>query len=309
MVTVAICTRNRAALLGKAIRSVLSQANPETEILIVDNGSTDDTARLTAEIAAASSMVNYLQESAAGLSHARNTALRMAKGEWVVFLDDDATVEPGWLATYAAFFANPPNPHAGCVGGPILPVYEVPPPAWLPDEQIHPQFTQNAWPCRPGENLTGCNFAVRREPSLAIGGFNHRLGHRGKRSGAYEEVDLTERLQHAGWQSWWLDGARVRHLVAAERLKLGWQIGAAFRLGNCSAIRRLGQKPDSARRAWYALIRMLAAPIHFALKLLAALAAMAVQNRRKACKSLLNAASVAGFAWQLVRYFFQADHG
>src|SRR5271170_6316251 len=104
LITVVICTRNRAAFLEKAIRSVLAQANDRVEILIVDNGSTDDTPAFAGKFAAADSRVKFFVEPATGLSRARNTALKNAKGDWIIFFDDDAVAEPGWLAAYENFF-------------------------------------------------------------------------------------------------------------------------------------------------------------------------------------------------------------
>ncbi len=301
-ITVAICTRNRAALLEKAVRSVLAQANHNMEILIVDNGSTDGTAELAGKFAAASPRVRAIRELQTGLSIARNTALREAKGDWVIFLDDDATAEAGWLAAYGKFFSNPPNPHVACVGGPVLPDFEMSPPPWLPthlDSGGEP--TEKSRRCRPGESLAGCNYAVRRDLGLGIGGFNTSLGHRGATSGAYEEVELTERFQQAGRESWWLPDARIKHFIAAERLQLRWQIEAAFRLGRCAAIRRLGQNTTPARRALFTVGRMLIAPPHCGLHLLVVLVSFPVQNGRIAVKSLMRASSIAGFAREALR--------
>ncbi len=103
LITVAICTRNRAALLEKAVRSVLEQMTPCAEILIVDNGSSDNTELLAANFAAAEPRVKFFSERQTGLSVARNSALRVATGQWVIFLDDDALAEPGWLAAYEFF--------------------------------------------------------------------------------------------------------------------------------------------------------------------------------------------------------------
>ncbi len=132
-ITVAICTRNRAALLQKAVRSVLPQLTGRAEILIVDNDSTDDTAKIAAEFTAADARVRFFRESQPGISIARNTALRRAAGVWVIFLDDDAEVEPGWLAAYEAFFARLPAAKIAAAGGAVISRYEIPPPKWMND--------------------------------------------------------------------------------------------------------------------------------------------------------------------------------
>src|ERR1041385_623617 len=135
LLTIAICTRNRAALLERAMRSVLPQLTADAELLIVDNGSSDETLRVAQSLAAANSQVRTLVEPTPGLSAARNTALREARGRVVVFLDDDAVAESGWLRAYRKFFLAPPSARVAVAGGFVAPEYETPPPGWLRDGQ------------------------------------------------------------------------------------------------------------------------------------------------------------------------------
>src|ERR1700722_2727035 len=123
LITVVICTRNRAAFLEKAVRSVLAQAKDGIEIFVLDNGSTDDTIQLCRQWAAADSRVKFFHEPEIGLSVARNTALRKASGEWAIFLDDDAEVEPGWIAAYEHFFSHPPSRQIAAGGGAVFPQF------------------------------------------------------------------------------------------------------------------------------------------------------------------------------------------
>jgi glycosyltransferase involved in cell wall biosynthesis len=171
LVTIAICTRNRAALLEKAVRSVMAQLNDNAEILIVNNGSTDGTHVLAEHFAVTCPAIKYFFEPQAGLSIARNSALHTARGEWVVFLDDDAEVEPRWLDAYDQFFQNLPSPKIACVGGPVSPSYEIPPPKWLAAnlDNWHGAMKETRR-CQPSENPWGCNYAVRRELALIMGG-------------------------------------------------------------------------------------------------------------------------------------------
>src|SRR2546425_6789214 len=97
--TIAICTFNRADLLPRSLDSVRNQmrTSADLEIMIVDNGSTDHTRDMVAEVQAEDSRVRYVVEPNAGISHARNRALREARGEYLAFLDDDAWAEHDWL--------------------------------------------------------------------------------------------------------------------------------------------------------------------------------------------------------------------
>jgi glycosyltransferase involved in cell wall biosynthesis len=86
-VSVIIPTYNRAALLKKALQSILDQTFHSYEIIVVDDGSTDDTRDAVA--AFASPKIRYLRQENKGRSHARNLALAEARGEYIAFLDSD----------------------------------------------------------------------------------------------------------------------------------------------------------------------------------------------------------------------------
>ena len=308
MQSVAICTRNRAGLLEKAVRSVLHQLGGGNELIIVDNGSTDETPALCARLADEDGRVRIFQETKPGLSIARNVVLREARGDWVVFLDDDAVAEPGWIGAYERFFNDPAAVKVGGAGGSVRPLYETSAPAWLPDPPLPPDASVAARPCTPCESIIGCNFAIRRDVALKAGGFNPNLGHRGTVPGAYDEIDLIERFEQAGYEIWWVTGARVGHLVSAQRLSLAWQLSCAFRVGNCSAIRRLGQR-NSRKVCWrFAFARLLLAPFQCAIYLLVAASNLLLRKRRKAARSLLRASSTAGFAFELVKRLFDQGY-
>src|SRR5262245_36006278 len=82
-VTVAICTRNRSRFLEKAIRSVMPQLTVDSELLIVDNASTDETPDMANRFASINARIRVCLERELGLSVARNRALSTARGEFV----------------------------------------------------------------------------------------------------------------------------------------------------------------------------------------------------------------------------------
>lgn len=130
--SVIICTFNRAHYLRKAIHSLLKQTlPPETfEILVVDNGSTDETCQMMTEEFDSVTNLRYLYEPTPGLSHARNTGWKHAQGDYVAYLDDDAIAVSDWchniLNVFKSYEIRP-----GCVGGRVAPIWESSCPHWV----------------------------------------------------------------------------------------------------------------------------------------------------------------------------------
>lgn len=85
-VSIVIPTFNRALLVGKAIESVLAQTYQDFEVIVVDDGSTDNTAE---ELARFGDRICLIQQTNKGVSAARNTGIRAARGKWIAFLDSD----------------------------------------------------------------------------------------------------------------------------------------------------------------------------------------------------------------------------
>jgi len=99
-VDVIIPTFNRGNLLERCVESVLSQNYPNIEILIVDDGSNDDTRNVVAELRKSYPVIRYcLNVRNKGPSGARNTGILQSDGEFVSFLDSDDTWNPGHLAS------------------------------------------------------------------------------------------------------------------------------------------------------------------------------------------------------------------
>ena len=299
-ITVAICTRNRAALLVKAIRSVLPQLTPDTELLVVDNASTDDTLQVCEQLAGETYAVAYLLEPRLGLSVARNTSLSKARGRYVLFLDDDAMAEAGWLAAYRSFLLNPPAPGIAVVGGAVIPFYDQPPPPWItPRDTL---FDYGSQPLRlAGGGLSGCNSAYCREKVIAVGLFEEKLGYQGSSLIPREETELQDRLIKAGWDCWWLPGAAVQHFVATERFNIRSMANSAFNSGRAAAIHRLKIATSVRRRLALRMGRLFAAPFHIVINLLPAVFLFSLGRQKPAVRALCRVTRAAGWAWQLLK--------
>src|SRR4028118_1383709 len=87
--SVVIPCYNQARFLGEAIESVLSQTYTDFEVIVVDDGSTDDTAEVASSYAAEDARVRLVRQENRGLAGARNRGLAESRGEYVVFLDSD----------------------------------------------------------------------------------------------------------------------------------------------------------------------------------------------------------------------------
>jgi glycosyltransferase involved in cell wall biosynthesis len=106
-ITVIIPTYNRGAFICDAIDSVLSQTFQDFELIIVDDGSTDNTAVLIS--AYADSRLRYLTQENKGRSNARNRALAVAQGEYIAFLDSDDMYLPDKLRVQTSFMDSHPD--------------------------------------------------------------------------------------------------------------------------------------------------------------------------------------------------------
>lgn len=102
LVSVIIPTYNRARLLGRAITSVLNQSLQVHEVLVVDDGSSDDTRRVVSEFAAADPRVKYYFQARAGAPAARNRGIGLAEGKLIAFQDSDDLWLPHFLRELAA---------------------------------------------------------------------------------------------------------------------------------------------------------------------------------------------------------------
>lgn len=161
-VSVITPTYNRLALLRETIASVAAQTQPDVEHLIVDDGSTDGTADFLRDHTGRHPGFIALHQANAGVSAARNRGLRAARGEFVVFLDSDDTLEPFALARFVSVMRDPAVDY--CEAG----VIDVDPQGGaLPNAMIH----------RGGSGLFGTHTAVhgvcyRRSFLHRVGDFN-----------------------------------------------------------------------------------------------------------------------------------------
>src|SRR3989338_3818100 len=109
LVSIVTPTFNRVGSLREAIESVLAQTFSDWELIIVDDGSTDDTRQMVAQYQAQEPRIRYAYQLNSGASAARNRALGLAQGEFVAFLDDDDFWLPEKLTKQIDRFSQDPS--------------------------------------------------------------------------------------------------------------------------------------------------------------------------------------------------------
>jgi glycosyltransferase involved in cell wall biosynthesis len=181
-ISIIIPTHNRADLVEQAVRSAMVLDYPQDcyEIIVVDNASTDATPQTLARLQNENNKhtLRAVREDQLGVHNARHAGARAARGEVLVFTDDDATFDPRWLRAYGTAFAE--HPEMGAAGGPIRPVWETPPPPWLLDyignAKIFPMLSlmelYREFRLDPAGYFWSVNMAIRRDLLFEVGGFN-----------------------------------------------------------------------------------------------------------------------------------------
>ena len=195
-ISVVICTCNGARTLGDALDAARKLQYPRFEIIVVDDGSRDDTAKIASEHG-----VRLLRQENSGLSAARNAGWRAARGEIVAYLDDDAAADPHWLMYLASAFMAGNDSGAG---GPNISFQSDGFIAQCvdhsPGNPTHVLLTD-----RRAEHLPGCNMAFRRTALEEVGGFDPAFRIAG------DDVDLCWRLHERGRTLGFHPGAMVWH--------------------------------------------------------------------------------------------------
>ena len=264
LISVIICTHNRAYYLPKAIQSLIDQRfNPNHfEVIVIDNCSTDDTEVIVKQNAREN--LRYVYESQLGLSYARNTGWRKAQGKYVAYLDDDAIACPLWLSTILDVFETI-QPQPGCVGGKADPIWEATRPYWLSDELIT-GLTVIDWSPTPKflpdlsqQWLVGTNIAFPKAVLEECGGFIDGLDRSGKHLLSGGDVFLEKKLVQAGYSCYYHPKMAIGHHIQQSRLDKKWFIRRYFWQGVSDAVMQLiEESPSRFQRVSSAITRTIA---------------------------------------------------
>ena len=194
VISVVVCTYNRADLLSDALQALVNQALDLCyyEVIVVDNNSSDNTRIVSEQFCSLYSNMRYFLERRQGVAYARNCGWQNANGEYIAYMDDDCKPPQQWLSI-AIDIINRVSP--AVFGGPINAFYKTPKPKWYKDSYGSHEIGKNAQILGKKECVNlgfGGNMFVKKDVLQFVGGFNTKFGMSGNKIAYGEEVDLIK---------------------------------------------------------------------------------------------------------------------
>ncbi len=255
--SVIIPTLNRDRLLKQTLESIENQtmSQKDFEIIVVDNGSTDNTHRVCEEYNKKNGNLIYIYDDRPGLHIGRNRGFKESKTSILVYADDDIVANPLWLDAISRGFEDA---ETVLIGGSNLPLYESSPPRWMNslwrydfenrcrhiDTHSIIDIRGEARPIDPGK-IFGCNFAVRKRIIDEANGFHPDgvpdsfLKYRGD-----GECYITRYIIKHGLKAMFYPNASVSHVITKGRMEIDYIKKVAFRNGISDAYTELREMND-----------------------------------------------------------------
>lgn len=216
--SVVVCTHRNPTLLAHTLDSLVWQSLDKElyEVIVVDNNSQDNTKDLVESYPS----VKYVLEEKLGLSYARNAGIENARGDIIVFIDDDAEASRSWLDELLKVYDSVAD--AWAVGGKVLPIWDALKPDWLTEEYYRSlslvewgeETRALHWPDR----IIGTNCSFRKEAFSSIGNFKPELGRIGSLLLSFEDTEIQQRIAEMGHSVYYTPDATVYHHVPAFRM-------------------------------------------------------------------------------------------
>lgn len=237
------CTYNREKYLGQTLKSVCEQTFPvgKYEILVIDNNSTDNTADVCKEYQERypDRQFFYFKETNQGFSFALNRGIREAKGEYIVFVDDDETIQPVHLERLDIHLKE--NTQAELIASPVIPVYESGEPAWMShftQRLIGGYFNQgDKVKVLDANHYPGTGHTIiKRELYEKYGYYNTELGRKGTSLIGAEDKDMFNRLKNNGISAYYFPDIPIYHHIPPAKTtddffnRLTYSIGKSERI-------------------------------------------------------------------------------
>ncbi len=256
-VSVIICayTDKRWQPLVEAIEGARAQTRPAEQVVVVIDHNDDLLARVRERFTPLGVIVTA-NPGQRGISGARNHGVAESSGEIVVFLDDDATPYPDWLAHLTKHYADP---GIYGVGGGLVARWETgQQPRWIPQEfywTLSCNYRGLPTTQAPVRNLIGGNMSVRRSAFVALGGLQNGLGRLGTIPLGCEDTEFCIRLRRHYPAAILLHepDALVSHLATATRTRPRYFLTRCWDEGRSKAIvaRLVGTTAGLASERYY----------------------------------------------------------
>ncbi len=298
-VTVAIPTYNRAEFLRQTLAGLATQHFPRDhfEVIVIDNNSRDHTRTVVEEFASAHPAPRYIHEPQQGLDYARNRAIAEARGDVIVFGDDDILVQPDWLAQISVPLLADTARRIGAVGGEVIPVFPDGLPDWVREWHAPLAFRPDLGPAGPKQSPMGANLAFPKWVFEQLGPFHTALDRAAGNYFSGGDSEMIRRVRAAGLEVWFAPGAAVQHQMPASRTTFPYAARHAFDSARSRVIDRIGQRGASGYLAGRFAANVVKA-LGFALL---ALLNGIIFRRGAAKKALVRAWRSCGYLYQIPR--------
>ncbi len=277
--------------LFQSLKSLQGVENVSFEMIVVDNDAQKSAMRIVDNWKKRLPEVRYFIEPRQNIAHARNRAIVEARGDWVVFIDDDEIASPQWLAAYLSAIKK----HAAeGYFGPVLAQFEESVETWLDQNAFFDRARFETGKKLSFEQTRTGNAFIKRS-ALKSFQFNPEYGLTGG-----SDVELFSRMLDAGHRFVWVDEAEVTEFVPVKRVRFSWLMQRAFRGGlvwsKLERQRRPGVKNRLAR-----VCKALGGYVLFSLLVPFEL----LRGRTLAAKRVLRICTQAGHLWSALNLTYE----
>ena len=247
--SVVVCTYNRALILKNCLNSLLNQslAKKRYEILIMDDGSSDETVALLKDYIKKHNnpLIRLYSSPNIGLAHSRNKAVKQATGRFIAYIDDDAKADINWLENAYKRLNETKNSPVGLTG-PILTYYRDKKPTWFKDKYEEDTKGKFSRFLKIGETFSGPNMILKKDIILKNGGFAEDIDMKADVLMVGEETKFYEQI----WQNnpggrllYYAADVKVYHLVHPYKMKVLYRLKRWFASGQSYFLRNQSNSP------------------------------------------------------------------